>query len=77
VERALAGEDTGVFGLCSAEYPGLAEIWVLFQEKSIGHDGADQGGYEEGNNNFLRLYGADELKMGRRVLFGLFALDYP
>jgi hypothetical protein len=62
MERALAGTDTGVPGLCCPEHPSLAEVRILSQDKSIGHDGADQGGYSRSYKVFFRLYGADELK---------------
>jgi hypothetical protein len=48
MERALAGTDTAILGLCYPEHSSIAEIWILPQEKSIGHDGADQTSYDKG-----------------------------
>jgi hypothetical protein len=55
---------------CCPEHPSPAEVWILLQEKSIGHDGADQRGYSRGYKVFFRLYGADELKNGPNNTFG-------
>ena len=62
MERALAGADTGILGLCRPEHPGLAEVRILSEDKSIGDDGANQRSYDKGYKVFLRLYGADELE---------------
>ena len=62
MERALAGADTGVSDFCCPEHPSLAEVRILSQEKSIGHDRANQRSYEKGYKVFFRFQGADELK---------------
>jgi hypothetical protein len=66
----MEGGDTGIPGLCCAEHPGLAEIRILPQDKSIGHDGADQAGYSRGYKVFFRLYGADKLKNAPNAAIG-------
>jgi len=62
MEGALAGANTGVSDFCRPEHPSFAEVWILSQEKSIGHDGANQRSYEKGYKVFFRFQGADELK---------------
>ena len=64
MEGALAGADTGILGFCCPEHSSVAEVWILSQNKSIGHDETDQRSYHNGYEVFLRLYGADELKNG-------------
>jgi len=58
----VSGADTGILGLCCPVIRGLAEVRVLSQDKSIGHDGADQRGYSRGYKVFFRVEGANELK---------------
>jgi len=41
--------------LCRPEHSSLAEAWILPEEKSIGHDGADQRGYGKGDKVFFRF----------------------
>jgi hypothetical protein len=78
MERTLAGADTRVPGLRRAEHPGLVEVWILSQEKSIGNDRADQRSYEEGYQVFSRLYGDDELKNGPKgAIWFYFFPGYP
>jgi hypothetical protein len=55
VERALAGADTGILGLCGPEHSSVAEVWILSKEKSIGDDGADQRGCDKGDKVFFRF----------------------
>ncbi len=70
MERALAGANTGIPDCCRSEHSSLAEVWVLSKEKSIGDDGADQGGYHKGNKVFFGDKGADELKIGPNGVIG-------
>jgi hypothetical protein len=64
MERVVESADPGIFDGCHSEYSSLAEVWILPQEKSIGHDGADREGYSRDYKVFLRLYGANDLKNG-------------
>ena len=64
MEGVVESADPGVFDHCHTEYSSLVKVWILLQEKSIGHDGADQRGYSRAYKVFFRLYGADELKNG-------------
>jgi len=41
MERALAGRDTGIPNFYCSEHSSVAEVWILFKEKSIGDDEAD------------------------------------
>ncbi len=72
MERALASADTGILGLCCPEHSSVAEVWILSQEKSIGHDGADRRGYDKGDKVFFRLYGAGELKNRPKGTIGFY-----
>ncbi len=71
MEGVVAGADTRILGLCCPEHPGLAEVRVLSQDKSIGHDGADQTGYDKGYKVSFRFYGAGELKNRSNGALGL------
>lgn len=70
MERALAGTDTGVPGLCCPEHSSLAEVRILSQEKSLGHDGADQGVIAWGHKVFLGVAELVNSKIAQRVPLG-------
>jgi hypothetical protein len=70
MEGTLAGADTGILGLCCPEHSSVVEVWILSKEKSIGDDGAGQGGYHKGNKVFFGDKGADELKIGPNGIIG-------
>ena len=54
--------DPRIPDLCRPEHSSLAEVRILPEKKSIGHDGADQGGYPRGYKVFFRFEGAGEVK---------------
>ena len=58
----MESADPGILDRCHSEYSSLAEVWILPQDKSIGHDGADQGGYSKGYKVFFTFEGAGEVK---------------
>jgi len=49
----VAGADPGIFDCCHSEYSSLAQVWILPEEKSIGHDGADQRGCDKEDKVFF------------------------
>jgi len=55
MEGALASSDTRVFDLWYPEHSSFAQVWILPEEKSIGHDGADQRSYDKGYKAFSRF----------------------
>jgi len=55
MERVVESADPRIFDRCHSEYSSLAEVRILPEEKSIGHDGADRRGYDKGYKVFLRF----------------------
>jgi len=75
MERALASGDTGIPDFCRPEHPSVVEVRISSQDKSIGHDGADQRGYSRGYKVFFRVEGANELKNGPKGTIWLHLLS--